>query len=273
MNPRIKQLLVGCLPPFAIEALHRWRNTIWSGRYLTWEEAKAASTGYESELILARVKDALLKVKDGEAVYERDSVLFLKTQYSWPLLAGLMWIAAQYQGNLNLLDFGGSLGSTYFQNKKFLLGLPRVSWNIVEQPHFVAEGKLYFETETIRFYDDIESCVREKNPHTVLFSGVLQYLENPYAILERVKALAFPFILFDRTAFIDAGTDRLTIQRVPPTIYPGSYPCWFFSRRKFTSFFEDSYELVEEFDALAGVMHLEGKEAAIDKGFILKRRS
>jgi putative methyltransferase (TIGR04325 family) len=101
----------------------------------------------------------------------------------------------------------------------------------------------------------------------------LQYLETPYALLEKVKAFSFPFILIDRTGFMGGAEDRLTIQRVPPTIYPASYPCWFFSRRKFTSFFEDAYELVEEFDALAGVMHLDGKEVALDKGFILKRRS
>jgi len=48
------------------------------------EEAMELSTGYDSERILGKVRDSLLKVKRGEAVYERDSVLFDKVQYSWP---------------------------------------------------------------------------------------------------------------------------------------------------------------------------------------------
>jgi putative methyltransferase (TIGR04325 family) len=40
------------------------------------------------------------------------------------------------------LDFGGSLGSSYFQNKKFLDALRLVEWNVVEQENFVATGEL-----------------------------------------------------------------------------------------------------------------------------------
>ena len=59
------------------------------------------------------------KVKNGEAVYERDSVLFDEIQYSWGLLAGLEKAALEHDGKLCVLDFGGSLGSTYYQNKQF----------------------------------------------------------------------------------------------------------------------------------------------------------
>jgi len=245
----------------------------WSGNYSTWQEAAKASSGYQSKEVIRRVEEATLKVKTGLAQYERDGVTFDRIQYSWPLLSGLMWVAAQREGTLNILDFGGSLGSTYFQDRKFLLALPKVSWSIVEQPHFVDEGKKYFENETLRFYKDIESCVRQRNPHCILFSSVLQYLEDPYALLERVKALSFPFILIDRTGFIGGREDRLTIQRVPPTIYPASYPCWFFSRQKFLSFLDDGYDLIAEFDALAGVMSLGRGKVGIDKGFIFSRRS
>ena len=46
------------------------------GNYSSWAEARANSTGYDSEVILNKTKDALLKVKRGEAAYERDSVTF-----------------------------------------------------------------------------------------------------------------------------------------------------------------------------------------------------
>ena len=81
-----------------------------SGDYHSWDEALASSAGYDSEIILEKTRAALLKVKNGEAAYERDSVLFDEIEYAWPLLAGLMWVAARCQGTLNVLDFGGSLG-------------------------------------------------------------------------------------------------------------------------------------------------------------------
>jgi putative methyltransferase (TIGR04325 family) len=112
--------------------------------YNSWDQAIANSTGYNSKVILEKTKTALLKVKNGEAVYERDSVLFDHIEYSWPLLSGLMWVAAANGGTLNVLDYGGSLGSTYFQNRTFFSELKSVRCNIVEQPDHVKEGSKYF---------------------------------------------------------------------------------------------------------------------------------
>ena len=40
------------------------------------------SSGYDSQLILDKVLTSTLKVKNGEAAYERDSVLFDEIQYA-----------------------------------------------------------------------------------------------------------------------------------------------------------------------------------------------
>ena len=69
-----------------------------SGDYISWKEAKRNTTGYNSEIILEKTKSAVLKVKNGDAAYERDSVLLSEIQYAWPLLAGLMWVAARCGG-------------------------------------------------------------------------------------------------------------------------------------------------------------------------------
>ena len=53
-------------------------------------------------------------------VYERDSVLFDTIRYSWPLLSDLLRAASEDQNHLSVLDFGGSLGSSYYQNRVFL---------------------------------------------------------------------------------------------------------------------------------------------------------
>jgi len=260
------------VPPALSHVIKGKKGVRWYGNFESWEEAKSLSTGYESDVILEKVKKASLKVKTGQTVFERDSVIFSKIQYSWPLLAGLMWIAALSKGELNVIDFGGALGSTYFQNRNFLQSLSRVCWHIVEQKHFVDVGKQYFEDDELSFFYDIESCLRQDSPNAIIFSSVIQYMETPYAFLKKIKSIGFKFIIFDRTSFVTNGKDRLTIQVVPPEIYPSSYPCWFFDKEKFYSFFRDDYEMIADFNALAGAMKIDNKQSGFDKGIIFRQR-
>ncbi len=219
-----------------------------TGSYSSWEQAVLGSSGYDAQDILEKTKQALLKVKNHEAVYERDSVLFDQVEYSWSLLAGLMWVAARHGGKLNVLDFGGSLGSTYYQNREFLATLNHVLWNIVEQPHYVETGKACFEDNCLRFYPNITAFLSENQPNVIILSGVLQYLESPYTILKQVMETPADLILIDRTPFWSGKEDRVFIQRVPPEIYAASYPIWVFSMERFYSTIQDGWEVLTKFD-------------------------
>jgi len=219
-----------------------------TGDYSSWDKAVQSSTGYDNEIILEKTRASLLKVKNGEAVYERDSVLFDKIEYSWPLLAGLMWVAARCGGTLNVLDFGGSLGSTYFQNRVFLSRLPCVRWNIVEQSRHVEIGKASFEDDCLRFYSDTAGCLADTKPNVVVLSSVLQYLESPYTVLGQILGLSCGCVIIDRTPFWAGPTDRLCVQSVPPDIYPASYPSWIFSRPRFHSSLPKDWQPIVMFD-------------------------
>lgn len=218
------------------------------GNYKSWQEAMKDSTGYDNPIILEKVKNAILKVKSGEAVYERDSVLFDKIEYSYPLLAYLLYIASANNNKLNVVDFGGSLGSTYFQCRKFMNHLKQLKWSIVEQKHFVACGQQLFEDDVLTFYDTFGECYRAENPNVVLLSGVLQCLENPYGVLSEIMSCGVEYLVFDRTPFIDQS-DRITVQIVPPEIYESVYPIWFFNHELFHRFFDGKYELLDETDS------------------------
>ncbi len=251
----MKYLIKRLIPPLLLDLFNRFQNRKygWFGNYKTWEEAKKASSGYDGEEILEKVKTSLLKVKNSEAVYERDSIIFNEIHYSWPLLSGLMLSASISGGNLRVLDFGGSLGSTYYQNKKFLDQLNSVSWSVVEQKHFVDVGKKDFADERLYFYDDTKSCIQEQNPNVLVLSGVLQYIEKPYELLDELLEHDFQFVLFDRTPFSLNNQDRITLQIVPPIIYSASYPCWFFDEKEFINYFrQNSYFALEEFDGADG---------------------
>lgn len=240
----------------------------WYGNFPTWDKAKELTTGYDNDNIVNQVRNSLLKVVRGEAVYERDSVVFDKVEYSWELVSSLLYIASQYNSSLNIIDFGGSLGSTYFQNRFFLDCLNSLKWNVVEQPIFVNEGKKYFENDTLKFYDSVDKCLLDskENVNAVLFSSVLPYLDAPYHILEEVFKHKINYLIIDRTGFTLNDKERITVQKVPDSIYRASYPCRFFSKTHFVKFFKDNgYELMYDFDALDTV-----NVPAEYKGFVFK---
>ena len=270
MSPGLKALIKDCLPPIAVRNLKKYRqrmrrvtnsvrkeapaperNNVWQEGYSDWQSACAASGGYDSDAIFAKVRDASRKVRDGKAVYERDSVLFDHIEYSWPLLAGLLWMAARHGGKLRLIDFGGSLGSAYRQNRLFLQDLKEVRWNVVEQAHFVQSGQEEFQTEELRFFDNIEACLAAQKVDGILFGSVLQYIEEPYALLEQVCGYGFDCIFIDRTPF-SKGEDLITVQNVPESIYKASYPCHFLDRKRVESILTKKYMIQEWFDALGG---------------------
>ncbi len=226
----------------------------WFFTDLSWDEVVQTYGGYDSNYILEKSKNSLLAVKNGFAVHERDSFLFDHIQYSFPSLVALMWIAAQQDGKLNLIDFGGSLGSSFFQNRKFLSGLKEVKWNVVEQKNFVKCGKENFEDGQLKFYEDVDACVADQNPNILFFSNVLQYLKSPHQVIKHILKHDFEYVILDLLACLEDEhrDDLLTVQKVWPEIYEAAYPCWFFNKRNLLGLFLEKYDLIEEFKLESG---------------------
>jgi putative methyltransferase (TIGR04325 family) len=272
MRKKAKTFLKSLIPPFLITLVQKKPIPAYGffGNYTCWEDAKTDSSGYDDDMILEKVKNSLLKVKRGEAVYERDSVLFDSIQYSWPVLASLLFVASKNKNRLNIIDFGGSLGSTYFQNAGFLKHLEELRWNIIEQKNFFECGKKYFEDASLKFYTSTENCLKETKPSVVLLSSSLQYLESPYSFLEKLVSYDFDTIIFDRTTFLK-DSERITLQKVPPGIYPASYPVWFLNEKKILSLLGKKYDLKAQWDALGGKRYL-GEDTSFEKGFIFVKK-
>jgi len=260
----LRKIIVNFLPPIFVSSLKNSKllKHGWHGKYQSWEEAKLKTTGYDDDAILNKVHQSLFKVKMGISKFERDSILFDEIQYSWPLLSGIMMAAAKLSGKIDVLDFGGSLGSTYFQNKKFLDCFNNVKWSIVEQEHFVKLGKKDFEDERIKFYLTVNDCIKEQSPNILILSSVIQYIERPYELLENLISVTnIDYILLDRTPFTDSD-EKIVIQTVSPSIYNASYPCHILNLRKFKNFFfTKGYNLIEEFksnEAKIGDIYFKG---------------
>lgn len=261
------------LPPALIDHLRpMFRYGIYfSGHYDDWPSASRSATGYDADLILERVKQATLEVIAGRAAFERDSVLFNEVRHSFPLLAGLLRAAAENSGRLSVLDFGGSLGSSYFQCKNFLSVLGSLNWNVVEQPHFVRCGRECIKSEQLKFFYTIDEALRNNKHNVALLSSVLQYLPDPYIVLSELIQSNINYLVIDRTPFSETDDDVITIQHVPPSIYQASYPCRIFSKKALMACLLSHYEAMAEFDCAEGSA-VAGNMKFTFGGIILRRK-
>jgi putative methyltransferase (TIGR04325 family) len=243
----VKTTMREIMPPFLWRFAKRLCSDVdssslnWQGNYPDWQSAVAASGGYGEEAVFLKMRDAARVVRDGSALWERDSVLFYHEEYNYPLVAALMSVAAWNKGELSVLDFGGAFGSTYRQNRRIFKNL-NVSWAIVEQPHIVECGRKEFSDGTLAFFSSIQEAYADSPADVVVFSSSLQYIESPYDLLEKITSLNPKAIIIDRTPLAEKG-ERITVQHVPPEIYSASYPCRWLDKRRVNGILERTMRL------------------------------
>lgn len=241
----MKHLIKSFIPPIALQVANKitGRNIQWIGKYTSWDEANSniKGKGYDPYTYLDKLINVMKVVRDDESKYERDSILFDKMTHPYPLLSSLFALTSLLQAkSLYVLDFGGSLGSLYFQNRKFLRSLPKLSWNILEQEPIIKAGKKHFQTQELLFhssFEEAESRLKPQDTKILILSSVLQYLKNPYEVLDSlIERFNFDAIILDRTPCNKDEGHRIAIQKVPQKIYQAQYPCHLFQE----------YELLEQ---------------------------
>jgi len=240
-----------------------------SGDFASWGEA-ASLCSFDRPEFLDKVFAAAEAVLSGSAVHMRDGSLFDEIQYSWPLLAGLMYATAKNRVAPVVLDFGGGLGVTYLQNRRFLDRLGSVEWHIVERDVYCGFAERRVRHPRLRFHRSIDACLAAGvRPNIILFSSVLMLLPDPWALLASIRGLPVGQVLIDRTAISLEGRDRLTVFRAPAAIVANmTRPMWFFDEARLLAALDPDFELVERFpgfDAVEGV-------ASRFSGYILERK-
>lgn len=238
--------VIDFIPPGLVDFLKRlgFAGNRFDYGFESWDAASRKASGYDQGRILQKVLDSSLKVRNGEAAYERDGVLFDRIQYSWPLLAGLL-SAPRINDHLRVLDWGGALGSTYRQNRTFLVSSGiSLSWTVIEQADFVEAGNRHFASQELNFQKDLD-CFEQGEFDVALFASSLCYVANPYSVLGRIAAFKPARIVIDRTPETHGEHDLFGIQTVGRKIYKASYPITSFGRGRLKKFLEESYDLVE----------------------------
>lgn len=237
----------------------------YSGRFDDWLEAKGQSAGYQDLEIAEKVGTAVKCVLSGAAVYERDSVTFDRREFSFPVATALLWAASKYGGAISVLDFGGGLGTSFFQNKPLMKWVRGLKWTIVEQPNFVAQAGELPIHDPLHFYSNIEQGLREARPQLVLLSSSLQYVERPYEILDEIINEKIELIVIDRTIFSNESSDYVTQQHVPAQIFSAVIPTWILSKKKFVEYMERHYRLVSQFSAFQSTVDLDMEKRGLQE--------
>ena len=243
------------IPPALLEARRRrlGHTLRFTDAPADWARTLSLTSGYSAAAIRERVAAATREVVAGRAAYERDSVLFHEPAYPFPIVAELLRAALANGRRLNVIDFGGSLGSTYRQCRPLLDGVEALSWHVIEQPGFVAIVKSEFSTEELRFAASPDEVPVGDVPPLALLSSVLQYLETPESTLRQLLETGATHLIIDRTPMSALDTHRLCIQHVPKAIYDASYPCWVLSRSRLLEMLSQAgWRVMAEFDGLDG---------------------
>jgi putative methyltransferase (TIGR04325 family) len=190
------------------------------GNYRTWEQALKFSKGYNDNIIFEKTVESLEKVLLKQAIFERDSFMFYKESYDETLLLIFKKIKKKIK-KIYLCDYGGSLGSLYFQHRS-LFKSNLIDWNVVEQKHYVKYANNKIDIKNLYFYDNL-NFLSKKRINVVLFSSSLQYLKYPYQILDKMIKRKISNIIIHRSPFMK-NNEIIKIQHVPKHIYDSSYP-------------------------------------------------
>lgn len=242
-----------------------------SGPYENWKDAIKDSRGYDQENILDKVYNSSKLVKLGLIPYERDSVLFKEVKYNYNIVDVLNEINLS-QNKLSILDFGGALGSSYFQNRNILKNKLNFKWGIVEQENYVKLGLAEFSDNILSFFYNISDCIKTLAPNVALFGSSIQYLEDPYEIIEEITdSHDIKYLIFDRTPFEYNKNDIIVVQNVPKKIYEASYPMRIFSIDKFINKLSSNWTVIKIIDDLQDDVIYYKKCRIEHKSIILKK--
>lgn len=219
----------------------------YSGPYKTWKIAQRKSTGYNHKFIIGKVRKAALRAKNSKTQFEIDSIIF-KKPYRDIHFKNILLNLAKKKNSIKILDFGGSLGSTYYRYKDIFSSQKKIKWFIIEQKAFVKIGKKEFQDKKLNFYYSLEEFIKKNKKQKIdifLLSSSLQYIRDYKKIINRAKGLKPDYLIILKTPMNKIENDAIYVEKVPKKIYGSSYPSWVFSKKRLINFFSN-YKLVHD---------------------------
>ena len=109
----------------------------------------------------------------------------------------LFWLSRLLPECRLLFDWGGNVGTSYFGYRRYLSYPAGLTWLVAEVPAVVAQGQKIAAAESAPGLSFTTSLEELEHADLLLVAGVLQFIEDPLAILKGFRTLP-PHILFNK---------------------------------------------------------------------------
>jgi len=206
---------------------------------------KSKIEGYSSLIIANKIYESTKQVINGEARYERDGVLFSDDCWDLNIITSILFVMKSLNKNeINIVDFGGGMGTTYYKNKDILSKIITQNWNIVEQDAFIKFGRK-IDNPKVKFYKSIDDFIALSGNQIdlIIVSNVIQYIDNSYSVIESLYDKS-KFILFNKVPLSNHIEDKLFLQIINPKIYDAMYDITIYSKSSFLKYVNEKFILI-----------------------------
>ena len=241
------------VPPIVSDLVRRLRTR--EKLYASFHAARAACCdAYEDDSLVSVVYEKILRYK--ESIF-RQQPFVCDTASTRTLIA--VCLAARHD-TVSVVDFGGACGTHYFVAKRILASHMNLKWHVVETSKMAARGRA-LEDGNLRFFDDLAVATEGlERVDLLLSSGALQYVPDPYRVLNAFVAARAEHIFLTRLGLSTTGQDVVTIQRsmlssngpgpLPPGMCDGhaQYPITFLRKEKVEQALAAAYSIEIQFD-------------------------
>ena len=196
-----------------------------------WESAVSRSSGYQSPQTINTIEgsDPVIKKTTTQLNFLGSRYL----QVASAILSGLNPEKLKSETTIRVLDIGGGFGEYFFLLQQNLPNL-KFEWLILETPALreLAKSK-HADSSGISWTDALNDSSQTFD--IVLLSGVIQYVEKPFELIETSMQKA-PLLIFNRLPLSTNPHNLVCIQRPGLLETKGSYPVHILSERLFMSY-------------------------------------
>ena len=242
--------------------------------YINWQSACNDSLGYDNDKTIKKHFKSVKNLISGNTLFTRDGIDFHSYQFNYYVSTYLLKSAIENNLKLNVLDFGGSFGTAFFNYNLFIKDLKSVSWNIVEQPKKVELGNSFFSNtkfkNNLKFFTSIEHSNSFNKSNIFISCAVIQYVPKPYDIIRQILNSGIKYLIFERVSFIESKGEIISVQN---NISSDGvlFPCWFLNEDKFLNSFSSKYYLTDSsISKITKPQSFKKKHKLIWKDFVFK---
>jgi putative methyltransferase (TIGR04325 family) len=186
----------------------------------SWDFALNNSLNYNQDKLVNNIFLATQNVLNKKYSYESDGVNFNNLKIDHNFLESLKKCIKT--DNTILLDFGGSLGTTFFKYHNLISINKSIEWFIVEQEKIFEKSKILNFPKNLKFFKNIDEI--QVKPDIILLGSVLQYIEHYKKLLKNLISLKPNYIFIERTIFSINNLESIYIQENYFNFKKTSYP-------------------------------------------------